>query len=218
VSPGPGPARQLRDLEPDEVRLIRALDTMTPASYRKQERDHRPADDICQEAGLAVVGQPDTRMATATLKLRRLLDSGYVESVKDGANLRYRLTQLAEREMLTADLEALVDRQAKLERHLQEAQQRAMRAEQREARRRDELQEAYRPFWRRWLRLPSAHAEARDPEPIARRFHENYERLAPDFGYETREASAVAWAMVPQQNRELMVATVAALLGEGAIR
>jgi hypothetical protein len=216
VSPGPGP-RTLRDLEPDEVRLLRALDRMTPASYRKQERDHRPAEDVAQEAGLATVGEPDTRMATATLKLRRLLDSGYVASVKDGASLRYRLTQLAEREMLTADLEALVDRQAKIEGRLKETLERAIRAERREARWRDELAELRRPFWRKLLGRPASDAP-RDPEPIARRFHENYERLAPSFGYETREASAVPWEMVPEQNRGLMVATVAALLDEGSIR
>jgi hypothetical protein len=51
------------------------------------------------------------------------------------------------------------------------------------------------------------------PEELAVRFHETYERLAPDFGYQTREASAKPWAEVPEQNRALMVAVCAELLG-----
>lgn len=49
-------------------------------------------------------------------------------------------------------------------------------------------------------------------ESIARRFHDEYERLAPSFGYETRPDSAVAWEDVPEPNRRLMVATIAAVL------
>ncbi|HEX3778410.1 MAG TPA: hypothetical protein VHX38_02000 [Pseudonocardiaceae bacterium] len=41
-------------------------------------------------------------------------------------------------------------------------------------------------------------------EDVARAFHETYERLAPDFGYKTREASAKPWADVPEQNKTLM--------------
>lgn len=48
-------------------------------------------------------------------------------------------------------------------------------------------------------------------EEIAKLFHETYERLAPQFGYKTRDASAVPWADVPENNRALMIATVAAL-------
>src|SRR5579885_673389 len=44
------------------------------------------------------------------------------------------------------------------------------------------------------------------PEDIARLFHETYERLAPQFGYETRKESAVAWSDVPAANRKLMIA------------
>jgi len=55
------------------------------------------------------------------------------------------------------------------------------------------------------------------PEKIAQAFHEAYERLAPQFGYETREASAVAWENVPAQNKALMTATVAALLASGVL-
>lgn len=54
------------------------------------------------------------------------------------------------------------------------------------------------------------------PDPLveqaARRFHEAYERLAPDHGYETRKASAVPWEDVPERNRTLMLATVAEVL------
>jgi hypothetical protein len=49
-------------------------------------------------------------------------------------------------------------------------------------------------------------------EALARRFHEAYERLAPQFGYETREASAKPWAEVPENNRQLMTAVCAELL------
>ena len=49
-------------------------------------------------------------------------------------------------------------------------------------------------------------------DQLARLFHETYERLAPDFGYRTREASAKPWHEVPEQNRALMVATCAEVL------
>lgn len=51
-------------------------------------------------------------------------------------------------------------------------------------------------------------------EQIAQAFHEHYERLAPDFGYKTRRDSAKPWTEVPEQNRRLMVATVAAVLAD----
>jgi hypothetical protein len=53
---------------------------------------------------------------------------------------------------------------------------------------------------------------------IARRFHETYESLAPDHGYETREESAKPWEAVPAQNKNLMIATVERLLETGVIR
>ena len=43
-------------------------------------------------------------------------------------------------------------------------------------------------------------------EKLAELFHVTYERLAPDFGYKTREASAKPWADVPEQNKNLMIA------------
>lgn len=48
---------------------------------------------------------------------------------------------------------------------------------------------------------------------LARRFHETYERLAPKFGYETRESSAVPWEVVPEKNKKLMIAVCAEIFG-----
>lgn len=45
-----------------------------------------------------------------------------------------------------------------------------------------------------------------DVQDLARRFHETYERLAPFYGYRAREASAVPWGDVPEQNKQLMIA------------
>lgn len=53
---------------------------------------------------------------------------------------------------------------------------------------------------------------------IAQAFHEAYERLAPRYGYETRQQSAVPWRQVPKRNRDLMTATVESLLDAGTIR
>ena len=60
-------------------------------------------------------------------------------------------------------------------------------------------------------------SERGDAERIAQQFHENYERLAPDYGYETREESSVSWEEVPEDNKQLMIATVQALLDQGVI-
>jgi len=53
---------------------------------------------------------------------------------------------------------------------------------------------------------------------IAREFHETYERLAPDFGYRTREESAVPWDEVPSANKVLMKAVAKELLNRGVVR
>jgi ribonuclease HI len=55
------------------------------------------------------------------------------------------------------------------------------------------------------------------PEAIAREFHETYERLAPDHGYETRQESRVDWEDVPENNRRLMAAVAEELLERGVI-
>lgn len=58
-----------------------------------------------------------------------------------------------------------------------------------------------------------------DATVIARAFHREYEKLAPDFGYRTHEDSpSVPWSDVPPANKALMVATVTALLDKGIIR
>lgn len=49
-------------------------------------------------------------------------------------------------------------------------------------------------------------------EALAKLFHENYERLAPGFGYKTREASAKPWEEVPENNRKLMIAVAGEVL------
>jgi hypothetical protein len=56
-----------------------------------------------------------------------------------------------------------------------------------------------------------------DAERVARAFHETYERLAPHYGYDTREASARPWSQVPDNNRNLMIATSRELLRSGLI-
>lgn len=52
---------------------------------------------------------------------------------------------------------------------------------------------------------------------IAEQFHAAYENLAPTYGYKTRDESAVPWQEVPAANRQLMEATVEALLDAGVI-
>jgi hypothetical protein len=63
---------------------------------------------------------------------------------------------------------------------------------------------------------PSMHVPRRlpvpDAESVARLFHEAYERLAPAFGYETREATRVPWESVPERNKHLMIAVTAEVL------
>lgn len=55
-------------------------------------------------------------------------------------------------------------------------------------------------------------------DQIARAFHESYERSAPQFGYRTREESAVPWEDVPDRNKKLMRWVVRDLLARGVIR
>jgi hypothetical protein len=51
-------------------------------------------------------------------------------------------------------------------------------------------------------------------ELLARTFHNAYERLAPSFGYQTRDDSRQSWEEVPEQNRKLMVATAEAVIAQ----
>jgi hypothetical protein len=51
-------------------------------------------------------------------------------------------------------------------------------------------------------------------EKLAQQFHETYERLAPQFGYETRKESAKPWSDVPDQNKQLMIAVCGEIIIE----
>jgi hypothetical protein len=62
---------------------------------------------------------------------------------------------------------------------------------------------------------PQQDGERLTPEALAQRFHETYERLAPEFGYETRTPSAKPWNEVPEQNRNLMIAVCREILRSG---
>jgi hypothetical protein len=55
-------------------------------------------------------------------------------------------------------------------------------------------------------------------EALARRFHDTYERLAPDHGWQTQETTrGKPWEEVPEHNRRLMLATIDAMLDDGSI-
>lgn len=58
----------------------------------------------------------------------------------------------------------------------------------------------------------AADRAARTPDSLAQLFHETYERLAPEYSYKTREASAVPWVDVPDNNKRLMVAVAGEVL------
>ena len=55
-------------------------------------------------------------------------------------------------------------------------------------------------------------AHPQSAEQLAQLFHETYERLALEFGYRTREASAKPWADVPAKNKALMIAVCAEIV------
>ncbi len=46
------------------------------------------------------------------------------------------------------------------------------------------------------------------PKSLARFFHETYEDLAPEFGYETRPETRVAWDELPREYRALVARAV----------
>jgi hypothetical protein len=58
----------------------------------------------------------------------------------------------------------------------------------------------------------------RAAEAIAREFHSSYEKLAPEFGWETQTASRKEWDEVPDENRELMVAVAQDLISRQIVR
>jgi len=49
-------------------------------------------------------------------------------------------------------------------------------------------------------------------EQLAKKFHDTYEELAPQFGYVTREESRKAWEDVPEPNKLLMIAVAGKIL------
>ena len=51
-------------------------------------------------------------------------------------------------------------------------------------------------------------------EKLAEFFHKTYEAFAPMFSYKTREASAVPWKDVPENNRNLMIVVCDHILGK----
>ncbi len=53
---------------------------------------------------------------------------------------------------------------------------------------------------------------------IAKAFHETYERLAPEFGWETQEVYQVPWDKLPLVQRWLMIGVVDHLLNTRVIR
>lgn len=53
-----------------------------------------------------------------------------------------------------------------------------------------------------------------DAERLAQKFHETYERRAPEFNYNTRIASAVPWSEVPENNKKLMIAVCKEILDD----
>jgi len=53
---------------------------------------------------------------------------------------------------------------------------------------------------------------ASSADDMAQKFHEAYERLAPEYNYETRKESAVPWEDVPEDNRQLMTAVCRELM------
>lgn len=55
-------------------------------------------------------------------------------------------------------------------------------------------------------------------EQLAKRFHDYYEEMASQFGYETRKDSSVEWEKVPENNKRLMIAVCQRILDEEIIQ
>jgi len=72
--------------------------------------------------------------------------------------------------------------------------------------------EGYEPCDCHWCE----EATMSEAERIARLFHETYERLAPEYEYQTRARSAKPWGQLPDDNRRLMIATAEVVLGDVA--
>ena len=50
------------------------------------------------------------------------------------------------------------------------------------------------------------------PEELAKYFHDEYERMAPAFNYETRRETAVPWENLLDSNKTLMTAVATSVL------
>ncbi len=70
----------------------------------------------------------------------------------------------------------------------------------------------------RTLFIPNDEPRLLTNEEIAIQFHYTYEALAPSFGWNPQKESSVAWEDLPETNKQLMIATVAALLARGVIK
>lgn len=55
---------------------------------------------------------------------------------------------------------------------------------------------------------------AMSAEQLAQKFHDIYERRAPEYGYTTRKSSAVPWSAVPEPNKSLMIAVCNEILSD----
>ena len=60
--------------------------------------------------------------------------------------------------------------------------------------------------------------KVRMAEVVARRFHEEYEHLAPLYGWETQERSRVDWDDLPENQRKLMAHVVGTLIALGYVK
>lgn len=98
------------ELEYQERQLLEGLYEKTkPGVYHRHELDHASFEEVAQDSGLASVGNIDTRMMNAAREFKHLAAKGYVEAVKDptGGALRYRVTQLGERVILSGRIRHL---------------------------------------------------------------------------------------------------------------
>jgi hypothetical protein len=56
--------------------------------------------------------------------------------------------------------------------------------------------------------------DQKEIERLARRFHDVYEQLAPQFGSKEQNKSAVAWSDLPSEKCRLMIVTVGVVMAE----
>lgn len=68
------------------------------------------------------------------------------------------------------------------------------------------------------MTAPMPPEERQVADYVAQRFHEEYEHLAPDYGWETKAESRVEWADLPERQRQLMRHVVLRLIASGVIQ